>query len=221
MRWHKEGVHDNPDVIAHPIDKDAWKTLDAFDSSVASKARNVCIDLAIDGFSRFDPNALSYSSWSMFVIPYNHLLDICMKYVFIFSCLGREMNRGRENRTRMKTSDTTILSHGLAKSNTCLLLRCGVPTDEGCTQPLSSDPKINLNTTVLFISSISLCEESPQYEVSHALHKMISNEYKSKEEKATHTRVRVVAPTHTRQERAHESSTTELQLRKVLESLSQ
>jgi hypothetical protein len=26
--------------------------------------------------------------------------------------------------------------------------RCGVPTDEGCNQPLSSDPKIHLNTTV-------------------------------------------------------------------------
>ena len=32
-------------------------------------------------------------------------------------------------------------------SNTCLLPRCGVPMDEGCTQPLSSDPMINLNTT--------------------------------------------------------------------------
>ena len=33
-------------------------------------------------------------------------------------------------------------------SNTCLLPRCGVPMDEGYTQPLSSDPMINLNTTV-------------------------------------------------------------------------
>jgi hypothetical protein len=33
-------------------------------------------------------------------------------------------------------------------SNTCLLPRCGIPMDEGCTQPLSSDPMINLNTTV-------------------------------------------------------------------------
>jgi hypothetical protein len=33
-------------------------------------------------------------------------------------------------------------------SNTCLLPRCGVPMDEGCSQPLSSDPMINLNTTV-------------------------------------------------------------------------
>ena len=30
--------------------------------------------------------------------------------------------------------------------------RCGVPTDESCTQLLSSDPMINLNTTVLCFS---------------------------------------------------------------------
>jgi hypothetical protein len=36
-------------------------------------------------------------------------------------------------------------------SNTCLLPRCGVPMDKGCTQPLSSDPMINLNTTAFFL----------------------------------------------------------------------
>jgi hypothetical protein len=36
-------------------------------------------------------------------------------------------------------------------SNTCLLPCCGVPMDEGCTQPLSSDPMINLNTTAFFL----------------------------------------------------------------------
>jgi hypothetical protein len=40
-------------------------------------------------------------------------------------------------------------------SNTCLLPRCGVPMDEGCTQPLSSDPMINLNTTVFSFSVFS------------------------------------------------------------------
>jgi hypothetical protein len=36
-------------------------------------------------------------------------------------------------------------------SNTFLLPRCGVPMDEGCTQPLSSDPMINLNTMAFFL----------------------------------------------------------------------
>jgi hypothetical protein len=47
-------------------------------------------------------------------------------------------------------------------SNTCLLPRYGVPMDEGCTQPLSSDPMINLNTTTFFLSLSSVCEEFPQ-----------------------------------------------------------
>jgi hypothetical protein len=47
-------------------------------------------------------------------------------------------------------------------SNTCLLPCYGVPMDEGCTQPLSSDPMINLNTTTFFLSLSPICEESPQ-----------------------------------------------------------
>jgi hypothetical protein len=40
--------------------------------------------------------------------------------------------------------------------------------DEGCTQPLSSDPMIQLNNTIFFfIADVSLCEESPQVEASH------------------------------------------------------
>jgi hypothetical protein len=80
---------------------------------------------------------------------------------------------------------------------------CGIPADEGSTQPLSSDPKINLNTTVLFISSISLCEESPHFGVSHALHKIILNEHRSKEGIATHTKVRVPTLTRTQDEDEH------------------
>jgi hypothetical protein len=45
-----------------------------------------------------------------------------------------------------------VLSRGSAKYNTCLLPRRGVPMDEGCSQPLSSDPMINLNTTVFLFS---------------------------------------------------------------------
>jgi hypothetical protein len=41
-------------------------------------------------------------------------------------------------------------------SDTCLLPRCGVPMDEGCTQTLSSDPMINLNTTTFFLTAFLL-----------------------------------------------------------------
>jgi hypothetical protein len=37
--------------------------------------------------------------------------------------------------------------------------RCGVPMDESCTQLLSSDPMINLNTTMFFLlCSFPVCE---------------------------------------------------------------
>jgi hypothetical protein len=61
MRWHKEVIHDNPDLMAHPADTDSWKALDAFGSSFASEARNVCISLAIDGFLPLNLTTPSYS----------------------------------------------------------------------------------------------------------------------------------------------------------------
>jgi hypothetical protein len=61
MGWHKEGVCENPDVMAHLDDTDAWKALDAFDSSFAHKVRNVRLGLATDNFSPFNLTTLSYS----------------------------------------------------------------------------------------------------------------------------------------------------------------
>jgi hypothetical protein len=70
----------------------------------------------------------------------------------------------------MKTNEITIFISWFGQVEYLPTPHCGVPTDEGCTQPLPSDPKINLNTTFLFISTMSRCEESPQFGVSHALH---------------------------------------------------
>jgi hypothetical protein len=63
---------------------------------------------------------------------------------------------------RESTQETHDFYPVVRPSNTCLLPRCGVPMDEGCTQPLSSDPMINLNTTAIFLSLSPVCEESPQ-----------------------------------------------------------
>jgi hypothetical protein len=51
MRWHKEGVCENDQVMVHPFDSEAWKTLDNFDPDFTRDARNVHIGLATDGFS--------------------------------------------------------------------------------------------------------------------------------------------------------------------------
>jgi hypothetical protein len=50
--------------------------------------------------------------------------------------------------TEKATQETHDFYPVVRPSNTFLLPRCGVPMDESCTQPLSSDPVINLNTTV-------------------------------------------------------------------------
>jgi hypothetical protein len=74
---------------------------------------------------------------------------------------------GLDNHREINTRDTRFYPV-VWPSNTCLLPRCGVPMDEGCTQPLSSDPMINLNTTVFFFLRLSpVCEESPQLGASH------------------------------------------------------
>jgi hypothetical protein len=66
--------------------------------------------------------------------------------------------------------------------------------DEGCTQPLSSDPMINLNTTVFPLISFPVCEESPQVGASHPYKVLITRKHKSKGGKTTHTRFN---PQHT------------------------
>jgi hypothetical protein len=50
MRWHKEGVHENDQVIVHPSDSEAWKSLDDFDADCVRDTRNACIGLSTDGF---------------------------------------------------------------------------------------------------------------------------------------------------------------------------
>jgi hypothetical protein len=62
------------------------------------------------------------------------------KWLETSSCEHRQSKRKHTRDTRFYPV--------VRPSNTCLLPCCGVPMDEGCTQPLSSDPMINLNTTV-------------------------------------------------------------------------
>jgi hypothetical protein len=87
IRWHKEGVYENDELTMHPSDGDAWKALDTFDPDFAAELRNVRIGLATDGFTPFGQMVLSYTCWTVFVIPYNLPPSLCMKYEFIFLCL--------------------------------------------------------------------------------------------------------------------------------------
>jgi hypothetical protein len=52
MRWHKEGIYDSedPDIMSHPVDVEAWHALDRFDAEFARDPRSVHLALSIDGF---------------------------------------------------------------------------------------------------------------------------------------------------------------------------
>jgi hypothetical protein len=86
MRWHKNGERENKEMMVHPSDSDAWKALDNFDLEFAQDVRNICIGLAIDGFTPFGDNAAPYSCWPVFAVPYNLPPSLCMKFEFIFLC---------------------------------------------------------------------------------------------------------------------------------------
>jgi hypothetical protein len=91
---------------------------------------------------------------------------------------------------RKATQETRSFYPMVRPSNTCLLPRCGVPMDKGCTQPLSSDPMIDLNTMVFsFLSILPVCEESPQVGVSRPYNVDHKRSTEVREGKATHVRL--------------------------------
>jgi hypothetical protein len=59
----------------------------------------------------------------------------------------------RENHILITIGDTTIFIPWFSQVEHLPTSTCGVPMDKGCTQPLSSDPMIHLNTTVFFLIS--------------------------------------------------------------------
>jgi hypothetical protein len=87
IRWHKEGVCEDDQVMAHPSDSEVWKTLDDFDADFTRDVRNVRIGLATDGFSPYNVSVASYSCCHVFAIPYNLSPTLCMKYEYMFLCL--------------------------------------------------------------------------------------------------------------------------------------
>jgi hypothetical protein len=97
--------------------------------------------------------------------------------------------------TKISTQRGTIFYPVVRPSQHLPTPRCGVPTDEGCNQPLSTDPTIHLNTTVfLFLSLYHVCEESPQLGVSRPYNEDQSERTRVREGSNTH---KFTANTHT------------------------
>ena len=120
---------------------------------------------------------------------------------------------GQNNHRESNTRDTRFYPV-VRPSNTCLLPRCGVPMDEGCTQPLSSDPMINLNTTVFpFLVFLPFARNLHNLE-SLALTTKITMKSRSKVGKSnTHkTQIRSTT-THTSDDLSSKHSTRSSQLK--------
>jgi hypothetical protein len=87
-------------VMAHPLDGDVWKVLDNFHLEFAKDMRNARIRLATNSLTSFDQTTTFYSYWSIFVVPYNLLPSLHIKYEFILLCpviLGLKQHRPKLN----------------------------------------------------------------------------------------------------------------------------
>jgi hypothetical protein len=87
MRWHKEGIRENDELMVHPLDGEAWKVLDNFDADFACDERNVSFGLLTDDFNPFSTNSTPYSCWFVFAVLYNLPHSLCIKYEFMILCL--------------------------------------------------------------------------------------------------------------------------------------
>jgi hypothetical protein len=89
MRWHKEGICDSEDVdiMLHPVDAEAWHTLNYFDPEFARDTRCVHLGLSMDGFQPYNSDSTVYSCWLVFMMPYNLPPNKCLKEGFVFFAL--------------------------------------------------------------------------------------------------------------------------------------
>jgi hypothetical protein len=89
MRWHKEGKceTEDPDIMSHPADSEAWQTLDRFDPEFARDPRSAHLGLSTDGFQPHSNDSHPYSCWLVVMMPYNLPPDKYLKEGFIFLAL--------------------------------------------------------------------------------------------------------------------------------------
>jgi hypothetical protein len=131
------------------------------------------------------------------------------------------IERALEKKSITKKSNTrdTMFYPVVRPSNTCLLPRCGIPMDEGCTQPLSSDPMINLNNTVFFFRVLFPFARNIHKLEPLALTMLTTKKHKSKGGKATHARLSSQQTHAHKPRREHKTWHREFTTQTVLKSL--
>lgn len=87
MRWHKEKLVPEDNLLRHPADAIAWRNFDETYPLFAQDPRNVRLGLASDGFNPFGNMSTSYSMWPVVLIPYNLPPWKCMKDPFFMMSL--------------------------------------------------------------------------------------------------------------------------------------
>ena len=131
--------------------------------------------------------------------------------------MAREESK-HNNHKKSITEMTQWLSRGSAKYKNLPTPRCGVPTDESCTQLLSSDPMINLNTTVFLLfflqsrlrgisTTWSLSPLQKMFTENHGAREGMSNAHKtSKDQSNTHTSSNKNSQHNSKSSQLHKSS---------------
>ena len=70
LTWHS--THTSQDgKMRHPVDSEAWKTIDDTWPSFASDSRNLRLGLAADGFNPYKNLSSTYSCWPVVLVTYN------------------------------------------------------------------------------------------------------------------------------------------------------
>jgi hypothetical protein len=89
MRWHKEGKCDSeePNIMSHPADTEAWEALHRFDREFAWDPRSVRLGLSMDGFQPHSEVSSLYFCWPVFIMPYNMPPNKCLKQGFVLLVL--------------------------------------------------------------------------------------------------------------------------------------
>lgn len=67
------------EVMRHPADSEAWKSLDKIYPDSAADARNIRLGLASDGFNPGANMSSRYSIWPVMLVPSNLPPWMCMK----------------------------------------------------------------------------------------------------------------------------------------------
>jgi hypothetical protein len=98
MRWRKEDNRDSedPDILSHPADTEAWEALDRFDLEFARDPRSVRLGLSTDGFQPHNEASSPYSCWTVFAMPYNLSSNKCLKQGFCIPCPCHSGSYGTE-----------------------------------------------------------------------------------------------------------------------------